>query len=183
MKRLLALLAVLLLGAGLAACGDDDDGGTVASDDATTTTAAGDDETTTTEAETMTTIAGSSDDSGTGEPVVFAANTSIGEVLADVDGKTVYMFKPDSQDASACTEGCAQAWPPLTVEGDGVPTCGPGLDEALMGTAPRDDGSMQVTYNGHRLYVFSGDAEPGDTKGQGVGDVWFPLDAAGEPIS
>jgi predicted lipoprotein with Yx(FWY)xxD motif len=179
MKRIVALLAVLLLGAGLAACGDDDDdGGKIASSDATTTTVAGDDATTTTEAadETTTTAAG---DAATGEAVLAVANTSIGEVLVDADGMTLYMFKPDTQEASACTEGCAQAWPPLTV--DGTPAGGDGVDPALLGTAARDDGSTQVTYNGHRHYTYSGDTAPGDTTGHGVGDNWYALTASGEP--
>jgi predicted lipoprotein with Yx(FWY)xxD motif len=176
MKRLLALLAVLLLGAGLAACGDDDDGGKVASGDETTTTAAPDDEVTTTApaGDATTTTAAAA-----GAPVVLLADSDIGSILTDADGMTLYMFKPDTQDASACTEGCAQAWPPLTVEG--TPAGGDGVDPALLGTAPRDDGSAQVTYNGHRLYRYSGDSAPGDTTGHGVGDVWYALTASGEP--
>jgi predicted lipoprotein with Yx(FWY)xxD motif len=92
---------------------------------------------------------------------------------------TLYMFKPDTQDTSACTEGCAQAWPPLTA--DGTPSGGDGVDPALLGTAPREDGSTQVTYNGHRLYTYSGDKAAGDTTGNGVGDMWYALTASGEP--
>jgi predicted lipoprotein with Yx(FWY)xxD motif len=177
MKRLLALLACLVLGAGLAGCGDDDDGGAVASE-ATTTTVA--DETTTTAATDDATTTTAAGDAAGAEPAVLLADTDIGSVLTDADGKTVYMFQPDTQDASACTEGCAQAWPPVIAD-SANPTCGPGLDEALMGTAARDDGSMQVTYNGHRLYTYSGDKAPGDTTGNGVGDKWFALTASGEP--
>jgi predicted lipoprotein with Yx(FWY)xxD motif len=178
MKRLLALLAVLLLGAGLAACGDDDDGGAVASDDeTTTTTAAADESTTTTEAEVTTTVPADGGDATCETAAVSIANTSIGEVLVDADGMTLYMFKPDTQDASACTEGCAQAWPPLTGTGE----AGDGVDAALLGTATRADGSTQVTYNGHRLYRYSGDKAAGDTNGHGVGDVWYALTASGEP--
>ena len=41
---------------------------------------------------------------------------------------------------------------------------------------------MQVTYNDWPLYYFAGDAQAGDTNGQGVGDVWFAVDASGNAI-
>ncbi len=46
----------------------------------------------------------------------------------------------------------------------------------------RPDGSEQITYNGHPLYLFSGDTAPGDTTGQGVGDVWYVVDAEGNAV-
>jgi hypothetical protein len=50
----------------------------------------------------------------------------------------------------------------------------------------RSDGTQQVTYNGHPLYVFVKDQKPGDTNGQGVtafGAAWFALSPAGSQIS
>jgi predicted lipoprotein with Yx(FWY)xxD motif len=175
MKRLLALLAVSLL---LVACGDDDD---VATDDATTTTTVAEQEA----EETTTTTAATTEDTAApdGDAVVVAAEeTSIGEVLT-VEGMTVYLFTPDPPGGdSACADDCAGAWPPVFAEGE--VTAGAGVDAALLGTAPRDDGpGDQVTYNGHRLYLFSGDAAPGDVNGNGVGDVWWAVTAAGEPVS
>ena len=169
MRRLLALLAVLLVAFGLAACGDDDDSTAASSDGATTTTEAA---TTTTDAATSTTGAAARGST------VAVGDSDRGPVIVDAEGKTLYMFKPDSIATSACTDACAQAWPPLTVEGN--PTGGEGVDAALLGTAPRPDGTAQVTYNGHRLYRYSGDAAPGDTTGHGVGDVWHALTAEGE---
>jgi predicted lipoprotein with Yx(FWY)xxD motif len=168
MKRLLALFAVLLLGAGLAACGDDDDDDAVAESTTSTTAEAAEEATTTTGAP-----AGD-------EAQVAVAETSLGEVLVNGDGMTLYMFEPDTEEASACGEGCIDAWPPMLAEG-GDPVAGDGADAALLGTAPRDEGD-QVTYNGHRLYVFSGDSAPGDTNGQEVADVWYVLTPAGEPV-
>lgn len=173
MKRLLALLAVPLLL--LVACGDDDDD--VADDETTTTAAEVEETTTTTEAATDDTAAPD------GDAVALAATeTSLGEVLT-FEGMTVYLFTVDpAGGASACTEDCAGAWPPVFAEGE--VTAGEGVDPALLGTAPRDDGpGDQVTYNGHRLYLYSGDAAPGDVNGNGVGDVWWPVTAAGEPVS
>ena len=166
-RRLLALTAVLLLV--LAACGDDDDDGTAAGD--TSTTAAADD--------TSTTAAG--DGAAAGAATVAVASSDLGDILVDGEGLTLYMFGNDEGGESACYDSCAQTWPPLVTEGDA--TGGDGADAALLGTTARDDGTTQVTYNGHPLYYYATDSAPGDTNGQGVGDVWFVLSPAGEPIA
>jgi predicted lipoprotein with Yx(FWY)xxD motif len=57
-----------------------------------------------------------------------------------------------------------------------------GLDEVLVGSITRDDGTTQGTYNGWPLYYFSGDSAAGDVNGQGVNEVWWVLDATGTPI-
>ena len=59
---------------------------------------------------------------------------------------------------------------------------GEGLDESLVGTITRDDGTVQGTYNGWPLYYFSGDSAPGDVNGQGLNDVWWVIDASGTAI-
>ena len=125
------------------------------------------------------------DDQGeeAGEPVadpsVEAADTSLGVVLVDAEGFTLYVFADDAPDTSNCADGCAEAWPPAAVDGEVV--AGPGVDGSLLGTIERDDGSTQVTYESQPLYRFAGDEAPGDTNGEGVADVWFviALDAAG----
>lgn len=103
-----------------------------------------------------------------------------GTILVDADGMTLYMFDSDTQGegASTCTDGCASAWPPLTV--DGTPTKGSGV-EADLGTFERDGGETQVSAGGWPLYYYDSDAEPGDAKGQGVNDAWWVLDADGTP--
>jgi predicted lipoprotein with Yx(FWY)xxD motif len=53
----------------------------------------------------------------------------------------------------------------------GEPTGGPGVDGEL-GTITRDDGSMQITYDGMPLYMCSSDPSPGDTNGDGFGGLW-----------
>jgi len=90
------------------------------------------------------------------------------------------MFDSDEQGAgeSACYDGCAENWPPLTVEdapvGDGV--------GAELTTFERDDGSMQVAADGWPLYYWAGDDAEGDTEGQGVNDVWWLLASDGTPV-
>jgi predicted lipoprotein with Yx(FWY)xxD motif len=84
-------------------------------------------------------------------------------VLTDASGMTLYTYDKDTAGAttSACTGGCAAAWPPLTVTG--TPTAGPGVSGTL-GTIP----GGQVTLDGHPLYRWMGDKAPGDITGEGI---------------
>ena len=107
-------------------------------------------------------------------------DSDLGSILVDADGMTLYLFESDTAGASTCTADCAATWPPLIADS---PTAGEGVDEALLGTTTRDDGEVQVTYDGHPLYGFASDEAPGDTEGQGVGDVWFVVDASGKAVT
>lgn len=113
---------------------------------------------------------------------VALGDTDLGEVLVGPDGRTLYMYDPDAQGESTCYDQCAQAWPPLVLDDGGEPSAGDGVDAMLLGTTERTDGSVQVTYDGWPLYYWAQDSAPGDATGQGVNDVWWVLDASGEPI-
>ena len=106
------------------------------------------------------------------------AGSDLGEILTDDAGFTLYLFIPDDQGGSACYEQCEAAWPPLVAS----TMAGEAVDGSLLGTAPRTDGSTQATYNGWPLYYFANDLEAGETNGQGLNDVWYVVDASGEPI-
>jgi predicted lipoprotein with Yx(FWY)xxD motif len=113
------------------------------------------------------------------KPTVKLATTSLGKVLVASNGRTLYLFDPDGTDTSAsqCTGGCASTWPPL--KASGKLKAGKGLDATLL----TKGGGGQVAYNGHLLYLYSGDSAAGQTNGQGVGGVWHALDADGNPIA
>lgn len=115
---------------------------------------------------------------------VSLATTDLGDVLVDEEGMTLYMFVPDQQENGkpTCYGDCEKTWPPLAAGQSDVFLAGEGVDETLLGTAKRKDGSQQVTYNDLPLYLFSGDQAEGDVNGQGLGDVWWVMDASGEPI-
>ena len=105
---------------------------------------------------------------------------SLGKVLVDSRGRTVYLFRKDSRGKSFC----AAAWPPVRAQGRPMP--GPGLSAAKLTTTARSDGAPQVLYNGHPLYRYTGDAKPGDTNGQRVtafGAAWFAVSGAGQVVS
>jgi predicted lipoprotein with Yx(FWY)xxD motif len=114
---------------------------------------------------------------------VGIANEKLGKVLVNSQGRTLYLFQRDSGTKSACTGACAIDWPPLRATGK--PTVGGGANASIVATSARSDGKPQVTYNGHPLYLFSGDQKPGDTNGQGVnafGGLWYALSSAGNQI-
>ena len=87
-------------------------------------------------------------------------------LVAGSNGLTVYNFTKDTKDSgkSACSGACLETWPALTVPAGGTPTAGAGVTGKL-GTITRDDGTLQVTYNGLPLYFFKNDKAPGDTNG------------------
>lgn len=175
--RSISLIAVFALL--IAACGGGDGGATTtdASDDPTTTPA--DDPTTTAEDMTTTTAGG---DSSTTEAEmmdgVHSSDTDLGSILVNGEGFTLYIFTNDTNGESTCYDACADTWPPIP----GDVTIASDLDASIFGTTTRDDGSEQLTVNGMPLYLYAPDAAPGDTNGQGVGGVWFVVDAAGEVI-
>ena len=114
---------------------------------------------------------------------VAVARTSLGNVLVDAQGLSLYMFSPDTATTSACSGACATFWPPVKVSG--APTAGSGTNASLLGTIKRSDGSTQVTYNHHPLYTFQKDVKAGDTNGQGVvafGGGWHVLSPSGAQI-
>ena len=108
------------------------------------------------------------------EPAVrvkLSDNATLGKVLTDSAGNTLYFFSNDANGGSACTStGCLAAWPVFYKENGGIAT---GLDSADFVTITRTDGAKQTTYKGWPLYYYSLDTNPGDVNGEAVGGVWF----------
>ena len=122
--------------------------------------------------------------SGGHSATVSVANTGLGKILVDSQGRTLYLFERDSGTTSACTGACAVEWPPLRATAK--PTVGGGANASIVATSDRSDGKSQVTYNGHPLYLFSADQKAGDTNGQGVnafGGLWYVLSPTGTEIT
>ena len=111
---------------------------------------------------------------------IKTAKTSLGTVLTDSKGVTVYLFEGDTGTKSTCYQQCASAWPPVLTRG--TPAAGPGAAVSLLGTTKRTDGTTQVTYAGHPLYYFSAGMTPGQVNGQGVhafGAGWDAIKPSG----
>ncbi len=113
--------------------------------------------------------------------VKLARVTGFGLFLTDGTNRTLYAFANDTKDASNCSGSCVQNWPPFTAQGQ--PQADTGINASLLGTITRADGATQVTYDGHPLYYFVGDKNPGDIKGQGINGVWHVLSPRGNPMN
>ena len=104
-----------------------------------------------------------------------------GPVVADGAGQTVYTFRDDRVGRSACVDSwCTQDWPAVVADGPAIRP--PGIT-ARVGVLRRPDGIVQVTLDGHPLYVFAGDTQPGDARGLGIGGDWFPITPNGAKVT
>jgi predicted lipoprotein with Yx(FWY)xxD motif len=106
------------------------------------------------------------------ETVGVKNSKDLGDILTSADGMTLYTFSKDTAGASTCTGDCAAAWPPLTVSADDRLAGSTKAMTDKLKTIKRDDGKLQVTYNGAPVYFFKDDKAPGDAKGDKVGNVW-----------
>jgi predicted lipoprotein with Yx(FWY)xxD motif len=109
-----------------------------------------------------------------------ATDPTLGKILVDGKGMTLYIFTKDGPNQSNCNAGCLKAWPPLLTMGN--PTLGPGVDASMVGSATLADGTKIVTYNSMPLYYYAKDTKAGDTTGQGVGSVWYVIGPDGKPV-
>jgi len=109
---------------------------------------------------------------------VTTGQTSLGEVLVDDQGRTLYGFTKDASGTSTCFDACAAAWP--AVAGDTAINAD--LDQTLFRAADRADGGSQLVAGKWPAYTFAGDTNAGDLNGQGSGGVWFALAPDGSLI-
>ncbi len=125
-------------------------------------------------------------------PVAAAASSSTelntgtvkrGTVVVNAKGYTLYGYTKDSNTSSACTGTCATAWIPLIAHGSIVVKSGSGLKQSLVGRFKRSGNTYQVTYGGHPLYRFSGDAKTGQQNGENkslAGGHWYVVGRGGK---
>ena len=105
-----------------------------------------------------------------------------GPVIANTWKRTVYMYLRDgSAKTNKVPASLKKIWPHVLAVRQ--VTVGPYLSRSKLALYKQPNGQEQVSYNGHLLYTFNGDRQPGDAKGQGLGKVWFALSASGEKVS
>ncbi len=110
------------------------------------------------------------------------AESSLGQIITDGAGMTLYAFTPDEAGTPTCYDGCAEAWPPGLAEDPTAVTVGAGLDASKLSTVDRTDGGKQLKYGTWTLYYFANDAAAGDVNGQGLNEVWYVIAPSGEII-
>lgn len=115
---------------------------------------------------------------GSSSVVVKVKKTGAGMVLTNASGFTLYTFQADKGSTSTCYGACAQFWPPVL----GTAHLAPGQNiNGQFGTTTRKDGKTQVTFDGHPLYTYAGDTQPGQTSGNGInqsGGIWNVITTA-----
>ena len=122
--------------------------------------------------------------SAAGRTVVKTRSTSLGTILVDAKGRTLYLFRKDTGRKSRCSGACAGAWPPLIAHGK--PKARGGAKQSRLSTSRRANGARQVLYKGHPLYRYAFDGGPGDTFGEGLlafGARWYVLAPSGRAIT
>jgi predicted lipoprotein with Yx(FWY)xxD motif len=107
----------------------------------------------------------------------------LGAIVTDQSGFTLYRFEKDTLDppTSNCSGQCAITWPPAIATANNVSLNG--IDNSLVSTITRGDGTKQFTIAGHPVYRYIQDKAPGDTNGQGVGSTWFAVTPTGQKAS
>ena len=84
---------------------------------------------------------------------ITTAASDFGPMLFDRNGQAIYLFDKETTRQPQCYGACASAWPPVLTLGH--PRAGGAVQENLLGTTERTDGSSQVTYAGHPLYYYA----------------------------
>ncbi|MFH6954297.1 fasciclin domain-containing protein [Pseudoalteromonas sp. XMcav1-K] len=85
-------------------------------------------------------------------------------------GNTLYVFDNDlGQSTSTCVDGCKDAWPPVLVDD--------GMVDNIQGLSviTRSDGTKQAAFMGRPLYFYAQDMAPGESKGDGVNNLWWKV--------
>jgi len=178
MHRSLLLVVPIALSLALAACGGDGDEGAASAEPATEAQGPsgygqggdGGDE-----------GGGGGSDAGPGIALT-TGDSQFGEALFDGERRAIYYFDKETTASSECYGDCAAAWPPVLTEGE--PVAEGGAEASLLGTTERDDGTTQVTYDGHPLYYYVDDP-PGEILCHDVeefGGVWLAVQPDGEPF-
>jgi predicted lipoprotein with Yx(FWY)xxD motif len=102
------------------------------------------------------------------------ADSSLGTILVDPNGMTLYTFDNDQKGeaASACTGKCIAAWPPLVAPADATAQG----EWSTVDVTDKDGKTEKMwAYNGLPVYTFIKDKKPGDVAGDGVGGVWHVI--------
>ena len=102
--------------------------------------------------------------------VMVKSTATLGNVLTDAAGKTLYFFSKDAAGTSTCTGGCLDVWP---IYSKASPTYDPSLTATDFSSITRADGKTQITYKGWPLYYYQKDAAAGDVLGENVNSLWF----------
>jgi predicted lipoprotein with Yx(FWY)xxD motif len=112
---------------------------------------------------------------------IVGADSDFGTMLFDRTGQAIYLFDVETTSKPGCYGACADAWPPVLTEGE--PVAADGVEDSLLGTTERTDGTIQVTYNEHPLYFYAHEGKH-EVKCHDVfmnGGNWYVVKLDGNP--
>jgi predicted lipoprotein with Yx(FWY)xxD motif len=129
--------------------------------------------------------AGSAPQPGKKGLVLFAWKTSHGTAVGSIAGIVAYADKNESSSKIECKgTSCTTTWHPWLTDGVAVhPETGSGIQSNLIGTIKRPDGSIQMTYGGHPLYLYAHPTKALVANAQGAGGVWYIVGVNGQQIT
>jgi predicted lipoprotein with Yx(FWY)xxD motif len=116
---------------------------------------------------------------------VTTHQTKRGKVLSAASGHSLYMLSTDKAGKSGCTGSCSNSWLPLLTSSRPAAAEASGVNAKLLGTIKRSNHALQVTYNGHPLYLFSRDKSAGEISGEGAsqfGGHWYVVNTGGNAV-
>lgn len=119
------------------------------------------------------------DEAETTGTIITTGDSEFGPMLFDGDNQAIYIWELEESSTAECYGSCADAWPPVLT--DGVPRAEGSVNDELLGTTERTDGTTQVTYNGHPLYYYAHEA-PGEVKCHNIrthGGLWWVIQPNG----
>ena len=109
--------------------------------------------------------------------IKLQANTALGNILTDKDGRTLYFFSNDANGENSCTGGCDAVWPVFNSENLTGEKLGDGLALNDFSSITTASGKKQTTYKGWPLYYFAPNGgpneAPGSTAGEGLHGSFF----------
>ena len=112
---------------------------------------------------------------------IVASGSEFGQMLFDGTGQAIYLFDIETTSKPRCYDACAEAWPPVLTTGD--PVAGPDVENSLLATTKRSDGTVQVTYDGHPLYFYAHEGKR-EVKCHDIflnGGNWYVVQPDGDP--
>jgi predicted lipoprotein with Yx(FWY)xxD motif len=111
---------------------------------------------------------------------------TVGAVLVNAEGHTLYTFAPDQHSKVTCVSACASVWPPLKLASGETPAGSSPLKASLLTSDPDPEGGSVVTYAGWPLYTYAADGSAGQDSGQAIeanGGRWYVIAPSGKVIT
>jgi predicted lipoprotein with Yx(FWY)xxD motif len=113
---------------------------------------------------------------------LYAYKTSLGTAVGSIAGIVAYTDSAESSKHFVCTSSsCTATWHPWVTDGVAVKAAA-GVQQSLIGTVKRPDGSVQMTYGGHPLYLYAHTQHAVQANAEGAGGVWYVVGTDGNVI-